>query len=454
MSHLEGGLGAIRRSVFLFSLFCLYPSLSSSEESEKPLPPEAVADTSKSLVLVGDVKSLREAYENAGGGTDEFEDYELTEEQLSGVSGQFFDGIGVPKSAAVSVIFELIAVGEKDATWSQFSKAPREYIRAEIIEEAYRFMDSCLLLGQCQQSELAKFPQLSALFRTNPKFFQPPTQQFQGFYIDRSQEHEAPYEEWEPTFPVIYYEELWTEDCWLAEVAWGERPVAAEINPDIDYEADWCAADSMEETPKYFPDEEFDDQLGMASEGSPESQLWVARYFHENSFKNGELDTENAAAALEWYERAANSDYYPAHLAYAQVLEFGSITEQDSEKAFFWIQMAAESSGPETTFELAGIYFHGEYGNQSYQKALELYSNSARSGHAQAQLALGYIYEKGLVEEINLESALDWYLKAWNSSKTSEDFNPEFTYRLRRICTLTQAEICKTLDISLEVAPL
>lgn len=422
---------------------------------------EATTESLNTEDFEGALASLRTAFINAGGGSDTFSDYMLDEELLWNVSAEFHDGSGVPQSKAVSLIFEIVAVGEKDATWAQFPMQNGQLDRQKIIDEAYAFMGACLLEGQCLQPHVSNFPSLSVLYETYPSALTKPSEPFSGFHIDgaeyrfeaRSQFDSGTDYDMRDDIEDITEDIAWDEsvsDCWMGEIAWGEQPVVIDQAPDIDFESLWCAADQYGDLPIFFPEEELAANLEEAAQGNADAQLWIARYHHERAFQDGELIDEATTEALKWYQEAANSDLSDAHLAYAFVLEAGHLTEKNPEEAFFWVQMVAEEASAATLFELAGIYFHGDFGNQDYDKALQLYTSAAKAGHAQSQLALGYMSEKGYAGEPDFDVALDWYLRAWKASKDLEEQTYEYTFRLRRICTLTQAKICKTLDLSVD----
>ena len=418
---------------------------------------EATIESLNTEDFEGALALLQTAFINAGGGSDTFSDYMLDEELLWNVSAEFHDGSGVPQSKAVSLIFEIVAVGEKDATWTQFPVQNGQLDRQEIIDEAFAFMGACLLEGQCLQSHVSNFPSLSVLFETHPLALTSPNEPFSGFHIDGADYRSAAYspsDTWSDTYMLNEDEDIaWDEsvsDCWMGEIAWGEQPVVIDQAPEIDFESLWCAADQYGDLPIFFPEEELAANLEEAAQGNADAQLWIARYHHERAFQDGELIDEAATEALKWYQEAANSDLSDAHLAYAFVLEAGHLTEKNPEEAFFWVQMVAEEASAATLFELAGLYFHGDFGNQDYDKALQLYTSAAKAGHAQSQLALGYMSEKGYAGEPDFDAALDWYLRAWKASKDLEEQTDEYTFRLRRICTLTQAKICKTLDLSVD----
>ena len=108
-------------AVSAFGVWChatAYAEDMSAGGTEKELRPDnqELIESLNTEDFEGALASLRTAFINAGGGSDTFSDYMLDEELLWNVSAEFHDGSGVPQSKAVSLIFEIVAVGEKDAT--------------------------------------------------------------------------------------------------------------------------------------------------------------------------------------------------------------------------------------------------------------------------------------------------------------------------------------------------
>ena len=118
-------------------------------------------------------------------------------------------------------------------------------------------------------------------------------------------------------------------------------------------------------------------------------------------------DGPDQAAALSWYEKAADQG-----LVYAQMQVGRMCMENDPAKAFDYYMKAAKNGNMEARMEAARFIEESEASDEDYSLIRAWYLEAATAGDAQAQNNLGLLYAYGRGVEKDLGTAAAWFGRA------------------------------------------
>jgi TPR repeat protein/DNA-directed RNA polymerase subunit RPC12/RpoP len=135
-----------------------------------------------------------------------------------------------------------------------------------------------------------------------------------------------------------------------------------------------------------------------------------------------EYDFMDTQKGLEFYQKAADKNYAPAQSSLGAVYEIGyNNIPQNYKKAIEWYQKAADNNDLFALSALGDIYYEGKNVPKNYKKAFELYYKVAVSDNISeewrgymtvAQYKLGEIFYKGYGVPKDFKKAFEWYQKA------------------------------------------
>lgn len=145
--------------------------------------------------------------------------------------------------------------------------------------------------------------------------------------------------------------------------------------------------------------------LPRAKEGDPAAQTLVAEIL-----SRGLGVARDAAAAAEWYGKAAEAGIPEAQLQYALVLIDGRYAGPDRERAFELMQDAAAAGDRLAMFNLAQMLTNREPGPSGMAKAIPFYEKSARLGLPDAQYAMAQVLAHGAGDRARDEEEARRYL--------------------------------------------
>jgi hypothetical protein len=140
-------------------------------------------------------------------------------------------------------------------------------------------------------------------------------------------------------------------------------------------------------------------------------------------FDRGDGHAKDEAAAVQWYQAAAEQGDVYAMTELGAHLRLGQGVAWNEAQAMQWFAKAAQRGYVPAETSLAVGYQNGlgrdaGQGKQDYQRAAYWYGRAANQGDGYAQLNLGVMYEKGWGVQQNLNRAKQLYAQAAGSSNT------------------------------------
>src|SRR3989344_196759 len=130
-------------------------------------------------------------------------------------------------------------------------------------------------------------------------------------------------------------------------------------------------------------------------------------------YNKGEGVPEDAAKAVEWFQKAAAQGHDKAQLALGLIYEDGGEgVSKDAAKAAEWWEKAAAQEDARTQAMLGEMYYHGEGVPKNAAKAIEWYQKAAAQGYTPAQYELGRMYANGKGVPKDAVKAMEWFQKA------------------------------------------
>ena len=178
-------------------------------------------------------------------------------------------------------------------------------------------------------------------------------------------------------------------------------------------------------------EESFALEQNRAMDGNVEAQRALGMMYY-----NGKGVPQDAAKAMEWFQKAAGQGYAAAQYNLGEMYynenPFGdqpidAVVRKDNTKAAEWYQKAAEQGFTEAQVKLGGMYFNGEGVPKNATKTVEWWEKAAAQEHAATQRNLGMMYREGLGVPKNPVKAKQWYQKA------AEQGDAEAQYSLGRM---------------------
>ena len=120
----------------------------------------------------------------------------------------------------------------------------------------------------------------------------------------------------------------------------------------------------------------------------------------------------NAAAAVQWFRKAAEQGHARAQEALANAFYNGNGVEKNVTEAVRWWKKAAEQGYAGAQSNLGICYADGEGVEKNPAEAARWYRKAAEQGLADAQFNLGVCYRAGDGVETNAAEAVRWCRKA------------------------------------------
>ena len=133
---------------------------------------------------------------------------------------------------------------------------------------------------------------------------------------------------------------------------------------------------------------------------------------------------DNAAAAIPYYQKAAQLGWSSSHQRLGVIYRFGMGVPADGKKAVEHFEQAAKLGVLESEYALGVIFAEGEAGvPQDLTRAVSHYQKAAERGYPPAMTNLGYMieYKKGTSEPES--AAVAWFLKAAELGESQSMYN-------------------------------
>lgn len=129
-----------------------------------------------------------------------------------------------------------------------------------------------------------------------------------------------------------------------------------------------------------------------------------------NIYRDGAGIKPDAAAAREWYAKAADSGYAPA----AHILAVDGLLrkDRDVDKALDYLKEAAETGYAPSLYHLGRQYYLGEGVAQDRKMAGAYFVAAAKAGNADAMYAAGLMYDQGDSVAVDQGRAVAYYRNA------------------------------------------
>ena len=154
-----------------------------------------------------------------------------------------------------------------------------------------------------------------------------------------------------------------------------------------------------------IPDFANDELAAAANNGDGNALFEIGR-----RLTDGDGVERDLAAAIAWYEKAAEVGHGPSRYRLGNFYENGHGVERDYVRAADWYQLAAEQGNALAMHNLAVLNAKGDLGSDPDMKsALEWFTRAAELGVKDSQVNLGILYTKGMGTRENLEEAYKWF---------------------------------------------
>ncbi len=155
-----------------------------------------------------------------------------------------------------------------------------------------------------------------------------------------------------------------------------------------------------------------------AEQSDPDAQNTLG-----NAYSSALGVKQDFAAALAWYQKAAESGFAPAQFNLGLAYELGRGVGADPYQAFKYYMMAAEQGFGPAQFNVGNMYSAGRGVGQDLFEANLWYKQAAEKGIAEAQFNLGLAYETGRGVKKDDEQAARWYKQAADRGFARAQFN-------------------------------
>ncbi|GHC76789.1 tetratricopeptide repeat protein [Limoniibacter endophyticus] len=148
--------------------------------------------------------------------------------------------------------------------------------------------------------------------------------------------------------------------------------------------------------------------LPRAKNDDPAAQTLVAEIL-----SRGLGVKRDAAAAADWYRKAAENAYPEAQFQYALVLLEGRYANRDEQQAMALMEAAAESGNRLAQFNYAQMLVSADEDGKNMEKARSYYKRAADAGLPDAQYAMSQLDANGIgIEKPDETAARGWLEKA------------------------------------------
>lgn len=152
--------------------------------------------------------------------------------------------------------------------------------------------------------------------------------------------------------------------------------------------------------------------LGIGSESLRQAALdgdARAAFIVAARFAEGKGVPRDNAAAVRWYQAAAQKGLAPAQYRMGALLERGTGTRLDLEAARQWYERAAEAGNVRAMHNAAVLFASGLKTKTGYEKAAHWFTQAASHNLKDSQFNIALLYERGLGVGQDLGQALFWY---------------------------------------------
>jgi localization factor PodJL len=129
-------------------------------------------------------------------------------------------------------------------------------------------------------------------------------------------------------------------------------------------------------------------------------------------FAEGKGVFRDDAAALRWYQAAAQKGLAPAQYRMGALFERGTGTTPNLEAARQWYERAAEAGNVRAMHNAAVLFASGLKTKTGYEKAARWFTEAALHNLKDSQFNIALLYERGLGIGQDLGQALFWYTLA------------------------------------------
>lgn len=144
--------------------------------------------------------------------------------------------------------------------------------------------------------------------------------------------------------------------------------------------------------------------------GDPVAAFEVAARYAE-----GRSVPQDMAAAVAWYEQAAEAGLAPAQYRLGSIYEKGLGGVRDVGAAQEWYTRATEAGNVKAMHNLAVLYAEGAAGEPDLERAAELFRQAAEHGVRDSQFNLAILHARGLGVPQDLIEAYKWFAVAAGS---------------------------------------
>jgi TPR repeat protein len=141
-----------------------------------------------------------------------------------------------------------------------------------------------------------------------------------------------------------------------------------------------------------------------ANEGDVVAQFSLGSIFY--------YGTEDTAAAVEWFRKAAAQQYAPAEFQMGQLFDFGFGVEQDAGAALEWYRRAASHGSAAAQRTVAEFYRKGRGVPASATEAVRWFRQAAELGDIRAQYQLAQMLFDGAGVTRDYVEAYVWFTLA------------------------------------------
>lgn len=151
-------------------------------------------------------------------------------------------------------------------------------------------------------------------------------------------------------------------------------------------------------------------EKAKATKGSADEMYKLGLYHYY-----GTGVVKNAAAAKQWFTKAAAKSNVAAMLAMSEMYVAGVGVTKDLLQTIEWLKKAANKNSAIAAYRLGELYEQGEGVPENMTEAIKWYKVAADNGDADAMIALGFAYSDGDGVAADKEAGYQWLLKAANA---------------------------------------
>jgi localization factor PodJL len=144
--------------------------------------------------------------------------------------------------------------------------------------------------------------------------------------------------------------------------------------------------------------------------GDPVAAFEIAARYAE-----GRGIPQDMAAAVSWYERAAEAELAPAQYRLGSIYEKGLGIPQDFAAAQEWYTLAADAGNVKAMHNLAVLHAEGAGGEPDLELAASLFRQAAEHGVRDSQFNLAILHARGLGVRQDMLEAYKWFAIAASS---------------------------------------